>query len=122
MRRFFIVTSVCGHVGRGWGIDKDFAVAADSAKEAAQKARQIPRVKHDMKMAIRNVREVDKKGYDEQILRNREDPFFSCSAKREQKYLCPHLDKYRVSDGKRPGGHKVSRKAYVNNYCYHDVQ
>ena len=121
MRRFFIVTAVCGHVGRGWGIDKDFAVAAYSAKEAAATARQLPRVKHDMKMAIRNVREVDKKEYDEQILRNREDSFFSCSQKREQNYLCPHLDKYRVSDGKRTGGRKkVSRKAYMNNYCYHE--
>ena len=65
MRRFFVVTAVCGHVRRGWGIDKDFAVVADSAKEAAAIARQLPRVKHDLKMAIRNVREVDKNGYDE---------------------------------------------------------
>ncbi len=117
---FFIVTAVCGHVGRGWGIDRDFAVQAQSAREAARIARQIPRVKHDMKMAIRNVVEVDRTEYDEQILRNMHDPFLLCSAKREQNYLCPNLERYRIRDDSRKKKPKVSRRAYLNNYCYHE--
>ena len=54
----YIVDAVCGHVGRGKGVLKSFVVMANNAKEAAAAGRVIPRVKHDFKYAIQNVRKV----------------------------------------------------------------
>lgn len=58
--RYFIVDAICGHVGRNNGIVKSFPVAAENAKHAAAVTRKFPRVKHDYKYVIQNVREVRK--------------------------------------------------------------
>lgn len=43
--KYFIVTTKCGHVGKWSCIWIDFAVPAESASEAAQKAKTYKRVK-----------------------------------------------------------------------------
>lgn len=57
----YAVTAKCGHTGFGPGfyIPITFIVSAESAKEAAIKARQIPRVKHHHKDAISEVHAID---------------------------------------------------------------
>ena len=50
----YIVEAVCGHVGREYAVIKNFAIMAGSSKEAAAVCRDIPRVKHHFKYAIKN--------------------------------------------------------------------
>lgn len=119
IRKFYIVTAVCGHVGKGKGIDRDFAIRASSAKEAARIARNLPRVKHDMKYAIKNVEEVDYEGYRRQRLINDNDPYLNCSNRQEQNLLCPQLDFYTIEEEEKVKKQKVSEKKYFNSYCYH---
>lgn len=116
---YYVVTAVCGHVGKGRGIDKDFAVRAFNGKEAARIARDLPRVKHDMKGAIKNVVEVDFERFERQILINDNDPFLRCRNRQEQNLLCPQLDFYTIEKEEKRKKQKVSEKRYFNNYCYH---
>lgn len=116
---YYIVKAVCGHVGRGRAVDKDFAVCAASGKEAASIARAIPRVKHDMKYAIKSVLKVEYKDYLNQRFLNNCDPYFKCLNRREQDDLCPTLNVYSLrEEDEQNYGRKVSKKAYVNNYCF----
>ena len=82
--RYYIVTCKCGHVGRNKYIPIDFAVKADSASDAAARARQLPRVKHDHKDAILSVREVDLFDFSESAWINGFDPYLICTSRREQ--------------------------------------
>lgn len=118
---YYIVKAVCGHVGRGKAVDKEFAVYAHSGKEAAAKAREIPRVKHDYKFAIKSVSNVDLMSFNVQKLLNDMDPFLNCGSKWEQYLLCPSLPTYRLhEEEEKKTGRKISKRAYVNNYCFHD--
>ena len=117
---YYIVKAVCGHVGKGMAVDKDFAVRANSGKEAASIARTLPRVKHDMKYAIKSVLKVCYEDYINQRSLNDSDPYLRCLNRQEQNYLCPSLNVYSIKiDEEEKLGKKVSRKAYVNNYCFH---
>lgn len=86
--KMYEVCVKCGHVGRNHYIDKIFAVTASSGKEAAAKARKMPRVKHHHDDAIRYVVEISEERYDELRINNREDPFFSCRNIQDQRRLC----------------------------------
>lgn len=55
---FYEVKACCGHVGRGRYIVKSFYLCAESGKEAASIVRREPRVKHDWKYAIAEVRSI----------------------------------------------------------------
>ena len=118
---YYIVKAVCGHVGKGKAVDKDFAVIAHSGKEAASKARLIPRVKHDFKYAIKSVVNVDYEAYALQLSMNDLDPYLKCENKRDQNRSCNALSIYRLHDEEEKAtGKKISKRAYVNNYCFHD--
>lgn len=118
--KYFIVKAVCGHVGRGWAVDKDFPICASSGKEAASKVRLYPRVKHDMKYAIKSVTKVGYEEYMNQIVVNNNDPYMHCMNKQEQESLCTVLDVYSIKKkNEQKSGRKISKKAYINNYCYH---
>ena len=82
--KFYRVTCKCGHVGRQFFIRIDFPVNADSGKEAAEIARNLPRVKHDHKDAILNCVEIDYEEYE--IIRkiNNNDPYLQCKNPQEQ--------------------------------------
>ena len=56
--KYFIVTTKCGHVGKWNCIWIDFAVPAENASEAAQKAKTYKRVKRHHKNVIARVVEV----------------------------------------------------------------
>ena len=85
--KFFRVTCKCGHVGRQFFVRIDFPINADSGKEAASIARQLPRVKHDHKDAILNCVEIDYEEY--QILQkiNNNDPYLKCKNPQEQAHI-----------------------------------
>ena len=91
MSKYFIVEAKCGHVGRSNCIIISFPIIAETKKEAAQKARFIPRVKHDHKDAILSVVEVSKEEYWKQVEANNTDPYLLCQSRSEQ-------DSYDLSD------------------------
>lgn len=82
----------CGHVGRNYYTVKTVPVIAESGMEAAERARMMPRVKHDHPDAIRQVRVVDAAHFFELVNVHREDPYFHCHSIQEQKQLCPDLE------------------------------
>lgn len=82
------VCAKCGHVGKNNYIEKVFAIKASSGKEAAAIARQIPRVKHHHKDAIRYVIKIDKYRYEEIRMMNGIDPYLHCSNVQEQRRRC----------------------------------
>lgn len=77
----------CGHVGRKNYIVIGFAIIAENGKEAASIARNIPRVKHDHKDAILNVRKINDEEFDEICERNDNDLYLRCNNKQEQRIL-----------------------------------
>ena len=83
--KHYIVKAKCGHVGRNHYILCDFAVCASSRKEAASIARYIPRVKHDHKDAIREVREVSYEEYLTVFCNNAENPYLTSKCRRDQR-------------------------------------
>lgn len=91
--KFFRVTCKCGHVGRQFFIRIDFPINADSGKEAAAIARQLPRVKHDHKDAILNCVEIDYEEY--QIIQkiNNNDPYLKCKKPQEQSHIAGFEDR-----------------------------
>ena len=59
LKQYFMVIAKCGHVGRNNYIPVKFAVKAESKKAAAKMVRNFPRVKHDHKDAILDVKQID---------------------------------------------------------------
>ena len=90
-KKFYKVTAKCGHVGRHNYILIEYPVSAFNAKDAAKYARQIPRVKHDHKDAIREVVEISRDEYIELKRKNDEDEYLNCHSKQEQKLYCQDL-------------------------------
>ena len=85
---YYLVDAQFGHVGRNKYIVKTIATLAENAKEAAKKVRWMPRVKHDRKDAIIDVK---KASYDEYIIiknENDNDQYFKVRNVQEQKWLC----------------------------------
>ena len=83
-KNYYRVKCKCEHVGRGYYIPIDFPVIANSAKEAAQITRFIPRCKHHHKDCIL---EVAKISYEEFLAINKtnsEDPYLSCKSIQQQ--------------------------------------
>lgn len=101
------VCAKCGHVGRDNYIDKVFAIKAMTGKEAAAIARQLPRVKHHHKDAIRYVREIDSERYKEIMTMLKEDPYMQCRNIQEQRARC----ELRVCRDEHTKGRKRTAKA-----------
>ena len=95
--KFFRVTCKCGHVGRQFFVRIDFPVNADSGKEAAVIARQLPRVKHDHKDAILDVRCITLEEFLEIKEINDNDPYLKCHSRQEQN-LIANLTERMVAD------------------------
>ena len=79
------VCAKCGHVGRNKYVVKEFAVKAETAKEAVAKVRWFPRVKHHHKDAIREVVKISFGEYSELQKTHNEDPYFSCKNVQDQR-------------------------------------
>lgn len=83
----FAVEAKCGHVGKMFYIPIIFPVFAGSAKEAAHKVMGFSRVKHDHKDAIKAVRKIDAKEFNDLQRKNKNDPYLHCKNKQEQKLI-----------------------------------
>lgn len=85
--KYFMVIAKCGHVGRKNYIPVKFTVVAESGKEAAKKVRQFPRVKHNHKDAILDVRCIKLEEFLEIKEINENDPYLKCHSKQEQNLI-----------------------------------
>ena len=86
-KKYYEVIAKCGHVGRKNYIPVKFAVIAESGKEAAKKVRQFPRVKHDHKDAILNVRCITLEEFLKIKESNDNDPYLKCHSRQEQNQI-----------------------------------
>ena len=85
--KYFIVKTKCGHVGKWNCIWIDFAVAAESAAEAAAKVKTYKRVKRNHKNAIARVLEVSFEEFMLQKSNNSIDPYLHCKNIQEQRLI-----------------------------------
>ncbi len=92
--KYFMVTVKFGHVGKSNFYKGNLYIKAESKKEAAEKARYCPRVKHDHKDAILNVEEIDKDSYREGLEKNRAIRYFSCYNVQEQRECFCEIEDY----------------------------
>lgn len=81
---YYAVEAKCGHIGKGQYILITFPIKAFCAKDAAYKARYMPRVKHDHKDAIRSVKEITYETYQEIVQINNDDQYLKCKSRHEQ--------------------------------------
>lgn len=88
----YAVTAQFGHVGRGKYIPKTIPVYAKNGREAAEKVRWMPRVKHHRKDAIIEVRKISEEEYLELKEINKNDPYFKVGSKQEQEKLCFNIE------------------------------
>lgn len=87
-KKYYKVICKCGHVGKQNYVPVQFAVMAESGKEAAKMARLFPRVKHNHKDAILNVIEITYEQYLELVTINKNDPYLLCHSRHEQNEIC----------------------------------
>lgn len=84
---YYKVGVKCGHVGRKCYINKYLYIKAESGKDAALKARNTPRVKHDWKNAINSVELISKNEYLSGLVQQSQDLYFSVTNSSEQRLL-----------------------------------
>ena len=107
VKKYFAVQTKCGHVGRNYYIPITFAVVAESKKEAARIGRLIPRVKHNHKDAIIDVREIDHDEYVIICTENGKNEYLKCNSKQEQNRNCTSLYPKKEED-------RYNEKKYYN--------
>ena len=83
--KFYEVIAKCGHVGREYYYEGHFFVRAQSKQEAATVVKKAPRVKKDHEDVILDVFEVDKPTYLQGLEDFKNNPYFNCNSKWEQK-------------------------------------
>ena len=109
--KYFKVHAKCGHVGRNHYILKWFYVKALTGEEAAKLVRDKPRVKHDHKDAIREVKEINFEDYLIGLKINSEDMYFKCNNKQEQEYYkCVKPEEIYPEEKDKPN-YKKNRKS-----------
>ena len=105
----YAVTAQFGHVGRGKYIPKTIPVYAENGREAAEKVRWMPRVKHHRKDAILSVKKITREEYLDLKEKNKKDPYFKVDSKQEQRKLCVNIDQAIVPCQKTSKSKKLDR-------------
>lgn len=113
---YYIVDAMCGHVGSGMYVEKSFPFATATMSEAAQACKEIPRVKHDNKRAILNVREVSYEEYLEQQKINDEDPYLQAKCRRDYFAAGLSYEECKSMD-EIDGAIKRKRNNKYDDYC-----
>ncbi len=90
--KYFKVTAKCGHVGKNNYYRGNLFIKAESGKEAAKIARDIPRVKHDRKDAILDVQEIDFETFETGRMINHGIHYYTCESKQEQNYYLYEIE------------------------------
>ena len=106
-KRYFSVECKCGHAGKMYYIPIKFAIEADNGREAAEKGRWIPRVKHHQKYCILDVEELTEEEYYLLLSENRNDPFLNCHSDEDQ--MCIDLEDRKMRE---PWFYNGYKKAY----------
>ena len=94
---YYMVTAKCGHVGVKKYININFAVIANTAKEAAQKILNRSKVKKHLKNAISSVNEINYADYLKLREKMNNDSYLKAHSSREydlSKYDIHELDRY----------------------------
>lgn len=110
---YYLVTTMCGHVGMKHYIPINFAIEAVNPWEAMEKARRIPRVKHNNKFAILAIKPISYEAYLEQRKANREDAYLKAKSDEDHKAIPGirrRIHEYGENKPKRTGQSK--RRAY----------
>lgn len=93
MNNYYAVKTKCSHVGKGKYIEVTFPIEAESGKDAAIIGRNMPRVKHDHKYAILEVKKINKEEFDELKKEASLNPYLKCKNVQQQRMLCPWIYK-----------------------------
>ena len=109
MRQYYEVETKCGHVGRMNCVLVKFAIVAENAKEASQKALAKGRVKRDHPDAIRGVRKIDREEFVALREENLNDPYLRCINIQEQRMIVD-FDERVCSDEWNQSKSKMKRK------------
>ena len=117
-KKYYLVTAKCGHVRKGNYIPVVFAVEAESGKEAAAIARQIPRVKHDHKDAILSLYEVSREEFEKQALINKHDPYLKATNRHDHETLSV-LFEHRIQPETRMDKNKAANREVSNNTMHY---
>lgn len=89
--RYFKVIVKCGHVGKHNYYKGTLFLKAESAKDSARIARNVPRVKHDQKDAILDVKEIDFSTFEEGRKSNHLLHYYKCENVQEQRIYFPEI-------------------------------
>lgn len=116
--KYFIVKAMCGHVGRGMYVEKSFPIVASAGREAAQKCKAIPRVKHDNKRAILSVREVTYDEYRKQQGINEADPYMRAKSRRDYFAAGLSYEDCKPMTDIAGATKKENRKSKYDDYCF----
>lgn len=90
--KYYMVTVKCGHVGRGKYYKGTLFISAENGREAAKKARENPRVKHDHKDAILSVDQIDEIIYEAGIELNFSLPYYKCENVQQQRLIYEDIE------------------------------
>lgn len=126
MKNCYEVQCKGGHVGKGYYYPMVLYIKAESRKDAAQIARQSPRVKHDHKDCIQSVRKISGSEYQIGQKKNAADGYYRACSKQEMQRLCPNYREQVLPETraempetdiiKAPLSFR-NRKKYINHYC-----
>lgn len=132
--KLFEVKAKCGHVGKNFFTLKTFAVKAENGKEAALIVRNMPRVKHHHKDAIRSVFEISIERFQELCKSNSEDPYFLCKNIQEHKQYVLECEVFEEKIAERKEKEEIKKPIYVGkellrnpkrcfkNYIFNDMR
>lgn len=126
--RYFVGLCKLGHAdSKNYYIQKNLYVSAENAKEAAEKFRMMPRVKHDAANYLLELKEIDRAQYLLGLKQNNEDPFFKCKTIQEQRVYCPEIFDLRIPEDEvvfwKKGRHSLRRNFFDNqNYKNYTIE
>lgn len=107
-QKYYAVCCKCGHVKTYQYVPITFAIKANDGKEAAEKARNLARVKHHKKYAILSCKKISKEKYDSLNDINRNDPYLKCKNIQEQRLIQGFES--RIMDEPMPVNYKRTKK------------
>ena len=87
MKKYFSVKTKCGHVGKYNCVWINFAICAESAKEAVVIVKKIGRVKRHHKDFIYSIQEIDFDTFIKLKAQNDLDPYLHCKNIQQQRAL-----------------------------------
>lgn len=90
--KYFMVIAKCGHVGKNNYYKGTLFFKAENAKDAAKRARECPRVKHDQKEAILSVKEIDNDFFEAGRKQHNANHYFTCVTVQEQRMYLSEIE------------------------------